>query len=212
MQAVLATPKFKELKSSLVGAVKSKKTIFPPASKVFAAFNYCPFDQVRVVVIGQDPYHGAGQAEGLCFSVARGIKIPSSLVNIFKELGSDVPGYKKPAHGSLVAWAQQGVLLLNAILTVESAAPASHQGWGWEKFTDAVIESLNKQKKSLVFILWGAFAQKKAKGVDTKKHCVITGVHPSGLSASKGFFGSKPFSKCNAYLTKTGQTPINWQT
>lgn len=185
------------------------KTIYPPGAQIFNAFNHTPFDQVRVVIIGQDPYHGPGQAHGLSFSVPDGIKPPPSLVNIYKELSQDL-GIPIPSNGNLSTWAEQGVLLLNATLTVEAANAGSHQNKGWETFTDTAIEALNAQREGLVFVLWGSYAQKKGAIIDTNKHLVIKSPHPSPLSAHRGFFGSKPFSKINDYLIKQGQTPINW--
>lgn len=183
--------------------------VYPPASKIFEAFNLCPFNKVKVVILGQDPYHGPGQAHGLSFSVPEGIPKPPSLLNIHKELRLDL-GIEPPQSGNLQHWAEQGVFLLNAILTVEASKPASHQKIGWEDFTNAVIKTISDQKEHVVFILWGAYAQKKIELIDTSKHCVITTVHPSPLSASRGFFGSKPFSKTNTYLTEHGIEPINW--
>lgn len=185
------------------------KRIYPEESKIFEAFNLTPFDKVKVVILGQDPYHGECQAHGLCFSVLRGVKHPPSLVNIFKELSSDL-SVKQPEHGQLDYWAQQGVLLLNTVLTVEDGKAGSHHNKGWEKFTDKVIEVLNKEKDHLVFILWGSPAQKKAQKVSSEKHLILKSVHPSPLSVYRGFFGSKPFSQANAYLVKHGEAPIDW--
>lgn len=183
--------------------------VFPPARLIFSAFDHCDFDSTKVVIIGQDPYHGPGQANGLCFSVAEGVKAPPSLVNIFKELHADL-NVPVPNNGSLTRWADQGVLLLNATLTVRAATPGSHQGKGWEQFTDAVIDRLNKGKNNLVFMLWGAYAQKKGSFIDRNKHLVIESPHPSPFSVHRGFFGSKPFSRANEYLLKTGQQQIDW--
>lgn len=199
-----------KLKDFLVGEKKKGKVIFPQGSKYFAALNHTHFDKVKVVIIGQDPYHGPGQAHGLCFSVQKGVRPPPSLQNIFKELKSDL-GVDPPSHGCLTEWADQGVLLLNAVLTVEESKAASHQGQGWEQFTDAIIRHLNDEKEHVVFLLWGSYAQKKAAFVDRKKHLVIEAPHPSPLSSHRGFFGSKPFSKINSYLISHGQTPINWK-
>lgn len=185
------------------------KVIYPKESNIFAAFNLTPFDNVKVVIIGQDPYHGPGQAHGLSFSVPRGVKIPPSLVNIYKELKDDL-GITPPDHGHLESWARQGVLLLNNVLTVEDGKAGSHHGQGWEKFTDKVIEILNQKKENLVFILWGAPAQKKAAAVDTKKHFILKSVHPSPLSSYRGFFGSKPFSQTNEFLKAKGLKEIDW--
>ena len=183
--------------------------IFPPGSKIFAAFDSCPFDKTKVVIIGQDPYHGAGQANGLCFSVAPGVRMPPSLVNIFKEVQADT-GAPVPANGDLSRWAQQGVLLMNSSLTVREGQPASHAGIGWEQFTDAVVEKLNNEKENLVFILWGSHAIKKGEKIDRNRHLVLTSPHPSPLSASRGFFGNHHFSKTNEYLQAHGKEPINW--
>jgi len=185
------------------------KTIYPPGSLIFNAFNLCPFDKVKAVIIGQDPYHGPGQAHGLCFSVREGIEFPPSLLNIFKEIDKDL-GIVKPLTGNLERWASQGVLLLNATLTVRAHQAGSHQRKGWEEFTDAAIKVLNLEKKNLVFFLWGAYAQKKGETIDDTRHLVLKSVHPSPLSASRGFFGNKHFSKCNEYLEKNGISPIKW--
>ena len=184
--------------------------IYPKGSDIFNAFQKTPFDQLKVVILGQDPYHGPGQAHGLSFSVQKGINPPPSLKNIFKELVKDIPGFTIPAHGDLSSWAEQGVLLLNATLTVRDSSPGSHQKKGWEEFTDKVIKTISEQKEGIVFILWGAFAQAKAELIDQKKHFIIKSPHPSPFSADRGFFGSKPFSKTNEILLKTGKTPINW--
>jgi uracil-DNA glycosylase len=186
------------------------KTIYPPGSLIFNAFNLCPFHNVKAVIIGQDPYHGPGQAHGLCFSVKEGVDFPPSLINIFKEIGSDL-GFSKPASGNLERWAAQGVLLLNATLTVRAHQAGSHQGKGWEQFTDNVISILNDEKHNIVFFLWGSYAQKKGENIDRSKHLVLESVHPSPLSASRGFFGNKHFSRCNEYLKDHGVDPINWQ-
>jgi uracil-DNA glycosylase len=183
--------------------------IFPRGTEYFAALNACPFDRVKVVILGQDPYHGPGQAHGLSFSVRPGVQIPPSLTNIFKEIQSDL-GLEPPTHGYLQHWAEQGVLLLNSTLTVEARRAGSHQKKGWENFTDAVIRHLNRERDHLAFVLWGSYAQKKASFVDQTRHLVLKSVHPSPLSAHRGFFGSKHFSKINAYLTEHGQTPIDW--
>lgn len=184
-------------------------TIYPPGGKIFNAFNACPFDKVKVVILGQDPYHGPNQANGLSFSVNDGIPLPPSLQNIYKEIKSDL-GKEPPATGNLERWASQGVLLLNATLTVRKGMAASHQGKGWEEFTDAALRALSQQREHLVFILWGAYARKKGAFIDRMKHLVIESAHPSPLSASAGFFGSKPFSKANEYLQKYGIEPIDW--
>lgn len=200
----------KTLKNFLVQEIKKGKKIFPTGDRYFAALDRTPFEKVRVVILGQDPYHGAGQAHGLCFSVPVGVRPPPSLLNIFKELKADV-GVSAPNHGNLEAWADQGVLLLNAVLTVEEGKAASHQGRGWEQFTDAIIRKINDEREGVAFILWGSYAQKKAAFVDRKKHFVLESVHPSPLSAHRGFLGSKPFSKVNSYLRSRGQPEINWQ-
>ena len=184
-------------------------TIYPPGRLIFNAFNLCPFDQTKVVIIGQDPYHGPGQAHGLCFSVNEGIAFPPSLQNIFKEILSDL-GKPIPTHGDLTRWANQGVLLLNATLTVRAHQAGSHQRHGWEEFTDAAIRILAEKRENLVFILWGAYAQKKGAFIDRNKHLVLTSAHPSPLSAYNGFFGNKHFSRTNEYLISHGITPINW--
>lgn len=187
----------------------STTTIYPPGKLIFNAFNLCPFDKVKVVIIGQDPYHGPGQAHGLCFSVNDGVVFPPSLQNIFKEIHEDL-GSPIPNTGNLTRWAEQGVLLLNATLTVRAHQAGSHQRKGWEEFTDAAIRTLAEQREHLVFILWGAYAQKKGAFIDREKHLVLTSVHPSPLSAYHGFFGNKHFSRANAYLIEHGETPINW--
>lgn len=200
---------FLGLKAFLVDE-KKNYTIFPPGSEIFAAFNYTSFTNVRVVILGQDPYHGPKQANGLCFSVRDGIRKPPSLQNIFKELYNDL-GYPIPENGNLEKWAKQGVLLLNATLTVRAAQAGSHQNKGWENFTDAVISNLSANKENLVFILWGKYAKNKESMIDTQKHFIIKSAHPSPFSADREFFGSKPFSKTNAYLKLTRQPEINWQ-
>ena len=198
------------LKQFLGREREAGKTIYPKGQDWFAALDQTPFDKVRVVILGQDPYHGEGQAHGLCFSVKDGVRPPPSLVNIFKEMQNDL-GLPPPHTGNLTPWAKQGVLLLNSVLTVEAGRAASHQGKGWEQFSDAIIRLLNEQKEHLIFILWGSYAQKKAAFVDRNKHLVIASAHPSPLSAHNGFFGSKPFSRCNAYLQSKGLPPIDWK-
>jgi uracil-DNA glycosylase len=183
--------------------------IYPPGKLIFNAFDQCPFDNLKVVILGQDPYHGPGQAHGLCFSVNDGIPFPPSLKNIFKELKDDV-GKEIPRSGDLTDWARQGVLLLNATLTVRAHQAGSHQNKGWETFTDAAIQAASDQKEHLVFLLWGNYAISKRRLIDESKHLVLTSVHPSPLSASRGFFGNKHFSKANNFLTKNGLEPINW--
>ena len=184
-------------------------TVYPPGRLIFNAFNLCPFDRVKVVIIGQDPYHGPGQAHGLCFSVNVGIAFPPSLQNIFKEIQADL-GKPIPTSGNLTRWAEQGVLMLNATLTVRAHAAGSHQRRGWEEFTDAAIRALNNEREHLVFILWGAYAQKKGAFIDRSRHLVLTSAHPSPLSAHNGFFGNHHFSLTNDYLRAHGQTPIDW--
>jgi uracil-DNA glycosylase len=183
--------------------------VFPPGKQIFNAFDNCPFEKTKVVIIGQDPYHGPAQAHGLCFSVADGIPKPPSLLNIFKELKLDI-GKEIPINGNLINWAQQGVLMLNATLTVRANEAGSHQNKGWEIFTDAVIKKLSDHKENLVFILWGAYAQKKANYINRKKHFIVESAHPSPLSASRGFFGQNHFSKTNTFLESKGIKPISW--
>jgi uracil-DNA glycosylase len=186
------------------------KTVYPPGSLIFNSFNLCPFNNVKAVIIGQDPYHGPGQAHGLCFSVREGVDFPPSLLNIFKEIESDL-GIKVSRSGNLERWASQGVLLLNATLTVREHMAGSHQGKGWETFTDSVISILNEQRDNLVFFLWGAYAQKKGLAIDRTRHLVLESVHPSPLSASRGFFGNRHFSKCNEFLISKGIEPVDWR-
>ncbi len=202
-------PYFGMLKTFLIEERK-KHTIYPPGKAIFAAFNHTPFDRVKVVILGQDPYHGPGQANGLCFSVSPGIPQPPSLVNIFKEIQDDL-GYPLPSNGDLTPWADQGVLLLNATLTVRRAQAGSHQKQGWEQFTDAAIQTLSAEREGLVFLLWGRFAQQKRALIDETRHHVLTAAHPSPFSAYQGFFGCKHFSKANELLLRYGQTPINWK-
>ena len=185
------------------------KTIYPPKQQIFRALNLCDFDDIKVVILGQDPYHGPGQAHGLCFSVNDGVPFPPSLVNIFKEIKADI-GTDAPATGNLTRWAEQGVLLLNATLTVRAHQAGSHQNRGWETFTDAAIRALAEEKENLVFILWGSYAQKKGAFIDRNKHLVLTSAHPSPLSAYNGFFGNKHFSRTNDYLKAHGETEIAW--
>lgn len=198
-----------QLKSFLKSQATQKKVVYPADSEYFAAFNLTPLQNVKVVIVGQDPYHGPGQAHGLSFSVQRGVRIPPSLKNIFKELKLDL-NIEAPKNGDLTLWAEQGVLLLNSVLTVEDGLAASHQKKGWEQFTDRVIHLLNEERENIVYILWGASAQKKASFVDRKKNLVLESVHPSPLSSHRGFFGSKPFSKANKYLVAQGLEPIDW--
>ncbi|WP_160153213.1 uracil-DNA glycosylase [Microbulbifer sp. ALW1] len=210
LEAEFRKPYMEELRVFLQQERQAGKNIFPPGGQVFNAFNSTPFDQVKVVILGQDPYHGAGQAHGLCFSVMPGVRIPPSLQNIYKELQSDL-GITPPEHGCLQPWAEQGVLLLNATLTVEESKAGSHQKRGWERLTDAAIHALAEQREGLVFVLWGSYAQKKGSFIDSRKHLVLSGPHPSPLSAHRGFFGTRPFSQANAYLQSSGQKPIDWR-
>ena len=203
-------PYMQALRAFLKQEKEAGKTIFPPSPLIFNAFNHTPFDKVRVVIIGQDPYHGIGQAHGLSFSVPEGVALPPSLMNIFKEIEADL-GIKMSKKGDLTPWSNQGVLLLNATLTVEMANAGSHQKRGWEAFTDAAIAALNTLREGLVFVLWGSYAQKKGEMIDAKKHLVLKSPHPSPLSAHRGFFGNHQFSKINEYLIKHGQIPIEWQ-
>ena len=198
-----------ELLTSFVRREYQTKQCFPPARLIFNAFDSCPFDKVRVVIIGQDPYHDVGQAQGLCFSVPDGVAVPPSLQNIYKELNRDL-GIPVPASGNLQHWAEQGVLLLNATLTVEAHHPGSHQNKGWEELTDAAIVALNARREHLVFMLWGAYARRKGQVIDARRHLVLTAPHPSPLSAYHGFIGCGHFSKANEYLTRYGSDPINW--
>lgn len=206
----LHKPYMEALRAFLKQEKATGKIIYPPSPLIFNAFNHTPFEQVRVVIIGQDPYHGPGQAHGLSFSVPKGIALPPSLQNIFKEISTDL-NVKMTGSGDLTPWADQGVLLLNATLTVEQAQAGSHQNKGWERFTDAVITALNQHREGLVFVLWGSYAQKKGNMIDAHRHLILKSVHPSPLSAHRGFFGNHQFSKINQYLTQRGQTPINWQ-
>jgi uracil-DNA glycosylase len=206
----LSKPYMQSLRNFLKQEKAAGKIIYPPSPLIFNAFNHTPFDKVRVVIIGQDPYHGPDQAHGLSFSVPQGVALPPSLRNIFKEIEADL-GIKMSGKGDLTAWADQGVLLLNATLTVEMANAGSHQKRGWEAFTDAAIAALNQYREGLVFVLWGSYAQKKGEIIDAKKHLVLSSTHPSPLSAHRGFFGNHQFSQINTYLTKRGETPIHWQ-
>jgi uracil-DNA glycosylase len=209
LQPEFDAPYMAALKAFLVGERDKGKRIFPKGSEWFHALDATPLENVRVVILGQDPYHGEGQAHGLCFSVRPDVRPPPSLLNIYKEMKSDL-GLDPPGHGNLEAWARQGVLLLNSVLTVEAGLAGSHQGKGWERFTDAVIRLVNDRPQPVVFILWGSYAQKKAGFVDRSRHLVLASAHPSPLSAHNGFFGSKPFSKANDFLTAQGQRPIAW--
>ncbi|MGR5176749.1 uracil-DNA glycosylase [Vibrio parahaemolyticus] len=187
------------------------KTIYPPASDVFNAFRFTEFSGVKVVMLGQDPYHGPNQAHGLCFSVLPAVKTPPSLVNIYKELAQDIEGFEIPSHGYLKSWAEQGVLMLNTVLTVEQGKAHSHAKSGWETFTDKVIDALNQNRDNVIFLLWGAHAQKKGKMIDRNRHHVLAAPHPSPLSAHRGFFGCQHFSQTNQLLKQMGKAPINWQ-
>ncbi len=202
-------PYFQELQKFIQEERKSK-VIYPPQEDVFSAFELTPLEQVNVLILGQDPYHGENQAHGLCFSVKPGIKTPPSLVNIYKELKNDL-GFDIPNHGYLVPWAKQGILMINAVLTVEAHTPNSHKNKGWETFTDAVIGKVNQKQEPVIFVLWGGYAKKKLKLIDTNRHTVIQSAHPSPLSARNGFFGSKPFSKINSALRQAGKPEINFQ-
>ena len=198
-----------ELLTNFVRQAYRTTQCFPPAGQIFRAFDLCPFEQVRVVIIGQDPYHDVNQAHGLCFPVQDGVRIPPSLENIYKELHRDL-GKPIPTSGNLTHWAEQGVLLLNATLTVEAHHAGSHQGKGWEELTDAAIQALNDRRSNIVFMLWGSYAQRKGQFIDRRRHLVLTAVHPSPLSAYRGFIGCGHFSQANTYLQQHGQTPINW--
>jgi len=198
-----------DLRNFLKQEKRLGKQVYPPSDLIFNAMNTTPFDQVKVVILGQDPYHGPGQAHGLCFSVLPGVKVPPSLVNIYKEIKADL-GIETAQHGYLQSWAEQGVLLLNAVLTVEKAMAASHQGKGWERFTDRIVSELNEKREHLVFLLWGSYAQKKGQFIDRDRHLVLQSTHPSPLSAYRGFLGCRHFSQTNAYLQKTGQQAVDW--
>lgn len=206
---VFAAPAMQQLRAFLRDELAAGKTIYPPPGQIFAALDATPFDRVKVVILGQDPYHGPGQAHGLCFSVQPGVRPPPSLLNIFKEIQSDL-GFPIPRHGCLTHWARQGVLLLNAVLTVERGRAGAHQGRGWELFTDAVIDRLNRERDGLVFLLWGSPAQSKGRLLDGHRHLVLKARHPSPLSAHGGFFGCRHFSQANQWLQQHGQTPIDW--
>lgn len=206
-------PYMQNLRAFLLAQKQAHKSVYPKGKEIFAALNLCRFDQVRVVIIGQDPYHGAGQAHGLCFSVPDGVPLPPSLLNIFQEIDADLGGAERlmpKNRGCLEAWARQGVLLLNAVLTVEQGRAASHQGQGWEQFTDRVVSALANDRDGLVFMLWGSYAQKKGAMVDRRRHCVLEAPHPSPLSAYRGFFGCRHFSRANAWLQAHNQPAIDW--
>lgn len=210
LRAEFDQPYMRELSAFLRSEKAAGKIIYPAGNEIFAALNTTPVECVRVVIIGQDPYHGPRQAHGLSFSVPPGVAIPPSLKNIYKELVTDT-GFRPPQHGNLAAWAEQGVLLLNAVLTVEQGHAGSHQGKGWERFTDQVIATINAQCEHVVFLLWGAYAQKKGQVIDRTRHLVLQAPHPSPLSAHRGFFGCAHFSKANTYLQEMGHRPIDWQ-
>ena len=202
-------PYMQKLRSFLRAEKAAGKRIFPPGNEFFNAFDHTPLDKVKVVILGQDPYHGEGQAHGLCFSVRPGVKVPPSLQNIYKEINAEL-GLPIPSHGHLTSWADQGVLLLNSVLSVECAQAASHQGQGWETFTDKVIEVINTRREGVVFMLWGSYAQRKGAIIDTERHCVLKAPHPSPLSAHRGFFGCGHFKAANDYLQSRGVAPLDW--
>jgi uracil-DNA glycosylase len=208
LQDEFEKPYFKSLVSFVKDEYATQK-VYPPGSEIFNAFEHCPFDAVKVVILGQDPYHGPNQANGLAFSVKDGIRVPPSLLNIFKEIKNDL-GKDLPPTGNLERWAEQGVLLLNATLTVRAGDAGSHQKKGWEEFTDAVVRKVNDEKEGVVFMLWGAYAQKKGAFIDERKHLVLKAAHPSPFAADRGFFGTHHFSKANAYLKAQGKEPIDW--
>jgi uracil-DNA glycosylase len=205
----LQRPEMQALATFLREEKAAGKRIYPPGPEIFAAFDHTPFEKVRVVILGQDPYHGPGQAHGLCFSVRPGVRVPPSLDNIFKEIQRDL-GIGRPDHGCLTPWADRGVLLLNAVLTVEEGKANAHQGKGWEGLTDAAIDALNRERTGLVFLLWGSYAQRKGALIDASKHCVLRSVHPSPLSAHRGFLGCGHFGKANEFLMEHGLEPIDW--
>lgn len=208
LEEEFSKPYFEEL-TRFVKEEYATRRIYPRGSNIFRAFDKCPFEKLKVVIIGQDPYHGPGQAHGLCFSVDEGVPHPPSLQNIFKEVASDI-GTPIPSSGNLDRWAEQGVLLLNSVLTVREHEAASHAGKGWEQFTDAVVRKIAQEKQGVVYLLWGSYAQRKGAMVDPQRNCILKAVHPSPLSAYRGFLGCKHFSQANDYLISTGQTPINW--
>ena len=214
-QDALGPQKEAEYFTRLMARIQSEreagKVIYPPQQDVFNALKFTPLESVKVVILGQDPYHGPDQAHGLCFSVLPGVKTPPSLVNIYKELATDIDGFVIPEHGTLTGWAEQGVLLLNTVLTVEQGKAHSHAKWGWETFTDAVIDAVNRHQQGVVFLLWGSHAQKKGMHIDTSKHHVLSAPHPSPLSAHRGFLGCKHFSQTNQLLSSQNKSPINWQ-
>ena len=210
----LLRPEMRELAAFLRQRKAAGARVFPPGAQIFAAFEATPFEQVKVVVLGQDPYHGRGQAHGLSFSVLPGVPVPRSLLNIYTELEEDpgvVPPFRRPDHGCLLPWARQGVLLLNSLLTVEEGVAGAHKGRGWEGFTDHVVDVLNREREGLVFLLWGSNAQQKGKVIDSRRHRVLKAAHPSPLSAYRGFFGCRHFSRTNEYLSRRGQRTIDWR-
>jgi len=209
LESEFTLPHMTSLRQFLLERKRSGAVIYPPGDLIFNAMNSTPFDAVKVVILGQDPYHGPGQAHGLCFSVQDGVVVPPSLINIYKEMESDL-GIDRPASGNLQNWAEQGVLLLNAVLTVERGQAGAHQGKGWEKFTDRIVSELNENRESLVFMLWGSYAMKKGSVIDRNRHLVLTAPHPSPLSAHRGFFGCQHFSRANAWLEEHGIVQINW--
>ena len=205
----LLRPEMRELSAFLRQRKAAGVQVYPPGPRLFAAFDATPFDQVKVVILGQDPYHGPGQAHGLCFSVLPGVPVPPSLENIFKEIGQEL-GLPRPDHGCLLPWARRGVLLLNAVLSVEQGRAGAHQGKGWEGFTDHAIETLAREREGLVFMLWGSYAQAKGRIIDSRRHRVLKAPHPSPLSAYRGFFGCGHFTAANEYLVRRGQAPVDW--
>jgi uracil-DNA glycosylase len=209
LQEEFQKPYFAKLVAFIKDEIRKGKVIYPPGKQIFRAFDLCPVESVKVVILGQDPYHGPGQAHGLCFSVPKGVPPPPSLQNIFKEIETDL-GFPPPPHGDLTGWAEQGVFLLNAILTVEARKPASHRGKGWEIFTDRVIQLIAQVRPHVVFLLWGSYARSKAPLIDRQRHLVLEAAHPSPYSAEKGFFGCRHFSQANAFLVAHGLTPIDW--
>ena len=209
LEGEFSQPYMVGLREFLIQRKRSGAVIYPPGGQIFNALDSTPFKRVRVVIIGQDPYHGPGQAHGLCFSVPQGVKPPPSLANIYRELSEDIGGFS-PTHGNLQAWAGQGVLLLNAVLTVERGQANAHQGKGWERFTDGIVDALNRNGQNLVFMLWGSYAQKKGAAIDRNRHLVLAAPHPSPLSAHRGFFGCRHFSRANAWLDRHGRQPIDW--
>lgn len=210
LAAEFEQPYMEQLRAFLLDEKRAGKHIFPQGDEIFSAFDHTPLDRVKVVILGQDPYHGEGQAHGLCFSVRPGVGVPPSLKNIYKELNAELD-LPIPAHGYLTSWADQGVLLLNSVLSVESARAASHQGKGWETFTDRVIEVINRDREGVVFMLWGGYAQRKGEKIDGTRHCVLKAPHPSPLSAHRGFFGCGHFVAANEYMHSRGITPIDWR-